>query len=262
MRPYLPAHGKELMKLHLPISIALSAAGLLAIAPAQAAEFAFTTNYSGDPPAGDIFLDSIGLGGRTISDFSLVSRANILFNDFYTGGQTGGASSDLGDVATVGLAEQAIDNADVVTSLGNRYLSSILDSEEFGKFSIDLGFDAPVSNLLFWERGGNSKLDLQAIDAAGNPIGQLVTLSSDTWQSANFTLDTTEIDSAQTVRSIGVRLSDLGVSGQVSGIRVTSNADYNGADFKVVGTASVPEPGLIAGLALVGGLLWRSRRSA
>lgn len=252
------------MKLHSTVSIALSVAGLLAaIAPTQAADFSFTTNYSGNPPAGDIFLDSIGLGnGRTIDDFSLVNRANILLNDLYTGGQTGGASSDLGDVATIGLAKQAIDNADVVTSLGNRYLSSILDGEDIGKFSIDLGFESPVSNLLFWERGGNSKLDLQAIDAAGNPIGQLVTLSSDTWQSANFTLDTTEIDSAQSVRSIGVRLSDLGVSGSVSGIRVTSDADYNGADFKVVGTASVPEPRVIAGLVIAGGLLWRSRRSS
>ncbi|MBD2089762.1 PEP-CTERM sorting domain-containing protein [Microcoleus sp. FACHB-1515] len=251
------------MKLHPTVSIALCTAGLLAaaIGSAQAAEFSFTTRYSGNLPTEDIFLDSIALdNNRTIGNFSLVNRANILFNDRYTGGDTGGASSDLGDQATVGLAEQAIDNADVVASLGNRYLSSILDSEDFGKFSIDLGFDSPVSNLLFWERGGNSKLDLQAIDSAGNPIGQLITLSSDTWQPANFTLDTTEIDSAQPVRSIGIRLSDLGVSAPISSIRVTSNADYNGADFKVVGTASVPEPGMIAGLAIAGGLLLRSRR--
>ncbi|RKH75991.1 PEP-CTERM sorting domain-containing protein, partial [Corallococcus praedator] len=39
-------------------------------------------------------------------------------------------------------------------------------------------------------------------------------------------------------------------------------ADYNGADFKVVGTASVPEPGTIAGLAIAGGLLTLIRRRA
>ncbi|NEQ21121.1 MAG: PEP-CTERM sorting domain-containing protein [Microcoleus sp. SIO2G3] len=249
------------MKLDRSACIGILAGSLLATAPAEAAEFGFTTNYSGNPPAGDVFLESITLqNGRTISDFLQVDRASILSNDLFTGGQTGGASADLGDAATIGLAEQAIDNAGVVTALGNRYLSSIIDTEDTGRFSIDVGFDAPVSNLLFWERGGNSKLDVQALDSAGNPIGNLLTVSSDTWSSANFSLDTTEVDSPQSVSSIGVQVADLGLTDPIDSIRLTSNADYNGADFKVVGTASVPEPGTIAGLAIAGGLLLQVRR--
>lgn len=249
------------MKLDRSACIGILTGSLLAAVPAEAAEFEFTTNYSGNPPAGDIFLDSITLqNNQTISDFSLVDRANILSNDLYTGGQTGGASADLGDGATIGLAEQAIDNAGVVAALGNRYLSSIIDTEDTGSFSIDVGFDASVSNLLFWERGGNSKLDVQALDSTGNLIGNLLTLSSDTWPSANFSLDTTEIDSPQPVSSIGVQLADLGVTNPIDSLRLSSNADYNGPDFKVVGTAAVPEPGTIAGLAIASGLLLVRRR--
>ena len=253
------------MKFRRTTSIGILASGLVAagVAPATALSFfPFTTHFSGSAPTGDLFLDSIELdNGRTVDEFLLINSANILSNDLYTGGQTGGASADRGDLATVGLSQEAIDNADVVTALGNRYLSSIIDTEDTGSFAIDVSFDQPVRNLLFWERGGNSKLDLQALDSAGNPIGNLLNLSSEGWRSANFSLDTGEIDSPQPVTSMGLSLSDLGVSDPIRSIRLVSNgAAYNGADFKVVGTAAIPEPGTIAGLAIAGSLLALSRR--
>lgn len=231
-----------------------------AIAPAQAFT-TFTTHFTGSDPKGDILLDSIGLpSGRVIDDFSFVSGANISSNDRWVGGDTGGASADRGDNATIGTIAQNPTNADIVAALGNRNLSSITDSEDAGSYSIDLAFAKPLDTLFFWERGGNSKLDVQALNAAGNPIGNLLTLSSNTWRSAGFSIDTTEIANAQPVSSLGVNTTDLGVSGAIAAIRVADRgASYNGADFKVVG-ARVPEPSMLAGLGLTAGLLMVARR--
>jgi hypothetical protein len=130
--------------------------------------------------------------------------------------------------------------------------------------TLDLSFNKAVDNLFLWERGKNSKLDIQALDAGGNLIGKLLNLNSSTWQYAGYKLDTLEIPVAQDVGSLGVSLADLGVSGPISGLRVISKIGYNGPDWKVVGSAaqpaSVPEPATLAGLGLVAGSLAASRR--
>jgi hypothetical protein len=248
--------------------LGLIAGSFLAVsAPAQA--FNFTTNYelnsslSGNNRwRGDILLESVEFGNTTITDFAVVSGANIVFNDLWTGGNTGAASADLGDLATVGLSQEAVDNNGVVAALGNLYLSSIIDTEDSGKFTIDLSFNKAVDNLFFWERGKNSQLDIQALDAGGNLIGNLFSLgNSSTWQNAGYSLDTREISGAQEVGSKGVTLADLGVAGPISRLRVTSQRSFNGPDWKVVGSAvSVPEPATLAGLGLVAGSLAASRR--
>lgn len=227
----------------------------LAFSSTSAHAFSFTTNLApgSTDPKGDIFLQSVTLGdGTNVSDFSLVSSTNIISNDSWTGGNTGAASSDRGDNAS-GVKQEFATNDGITASLGNLNLNNIIDGEDNGSFRINLSFEQAVSNLFFWERGMNSKLGLQALDSSGNLIGNLLMLDSSKWQWAGFSIDTTEISGAQRVGSLGVSLADLGVSGPIQSIQLTSNSSFNGPDFKVVGeAAAVPEPTTMAGLAIAG----------
>ena len=221
--------------------------------------FSFTTNFTGNDPKGDIWLDSVTIGDQVISNFAVVNSANIVYNDPYTGGNTGAASADRGDNAS-GINVEDPTNAEVVQALGNLNLNNILDGEDKGTFTIDMAFNGLVDNLLFWERGQNSRLGVQALDAFGNLVGNFLLLDSRNWDYAGFRIDTTEIGGAQNVGSLGVSLADLGVSGPIQSIRLTSEKGYNGPDFKVVGTAAVPEPTMVLGLGLMAGLGFVSRR--
>lgn len=241
----------------------LLAGSLLTVAaPVQA--FSFTTNLGAgsNAPKGDIWLESVTLGsGSVISDFSLVNRANILYNDQYkpTKQNSGAASSDLGDDAT-GVKLEAATNASVVSSLGNLNLNNIIDTEDSGTFTMNLFFEEAVDKLFFWERGMNSVLGVQAVDASGNLLGNFLELNSKTWKYAGFRIDTQEIDEAQRVGSLGLTLNDLGVNANIAGIQVLAKGkQYNGPDFKVVG-ADVPEPATMAGLGLVAGAMTMLRR--
>lgn len=241
----------------------LLAGSLLALANMPAQAFTFTTNFTGSAPKGDLTLDSVELADGTIfSNFSLVTGANIVTNDQWTHGNTGAASADMGDEATVGLSEEAATNSGIVAALGNLNLNSIIDTEEKGAFAIDLSFASAVDNLFFWERGMNSTIGIQALDAGGNLIGNVLTPFSGAWQSAGYSIDTVEIRGAQKVGSLGITLADLGVASPISAIRVFSQGpSFNGPDFKVVGSAaSVPEPATVMGLGLLAGALVASRR--
>ena len=257
-------------------SAGLIASGVIALsAPAHA--FSFQTNYTAalsgaDAAKGDIFLDSVTLeSGETIRDFTMVTSANILSNDIYTGGNSGAASADIGDLATTGIVEEALTNASAASVLSNLNLNNIIDTEDSGNFILDLNFDKAVDNLFIWERGMNSRLDIQALDADGNEIGNKVQLSnSRNWDYAGFDIDTKEIGRAQRVGSIGVSLADLGLSDTfINSLRVTSEGKpYNGPDFKVMGSVAersqeVPEPSALIGLgAVVAGALSTRRRKS
>ena len=251
-------------------TVGLIAGSAIALSsPAQA--FSFTTNYTAalsgsDAPKGDIMLNSVTLeNGQNIRNFSLINSANILSNDIYTGGNSGAASADIGDKATTGVRQEALTNESARTVLNNLNLNNIIDTEDRGSFILDLNFEKAVDNIFIWERGMNSRLDIQALDASGNAIGNKVNLSnSRTWDYAGFEIDTKEIGRKQRVGSIGVSLADLGISnGFVSALRVSSEGRlYNGPDFKVMGSvAEVPEPSSIIGLgAVVAGALATRRR--
>jgi len=237
---------------------------LIAGAPAQA--FSFSTQFSGTStnggvdPTRDITLNSVTVGNRVVRDFALVKSANIIQNDTYTGGNTGAASSDRGDNAS-GVKLEKATNESIVASLGNRNLNNIIDGEDKGSFKINLMFGQAVSNLFFWERGMNSDLSVQALDAGGNLIGNLFKITRNTWQNAGYSIDTTEISGAQRVGSWGLDAKDLGVVGSIFGIQVSADASHNGPDFKVVGeAAAVPEPTTMAGLALAGAGFAAARR--
>lgn len=234
-------------------------AGLL-ISGAPAKAFSFGTNFTGSDPTADITLNSVTVGGQTVSNFSLVKSAQIIQNDEWTGGNTGAASSDRGDNAS-GIAQEKATNASVAASLGNTNLNNIIDTEDQGSFKMNVFFENAVSNLFFWERGMNSDLSVQALDANGGLIGNLFKITRDTWQSAGYSIDTTEISGAQKVGSWGLSAKDLGVVGSIFGLQISADASSNGPDFKVVGqSAAVPEPTTMAGLALAGAGFAAARR--
>ena len=246
--------------------------------PAQA--FSFTTNASpNNAPKGDVILQSIELdSGKIIDEFVLITGAEILSNDYNDGPSEadGGASSDQGDNVTDGVSEENPDASDIVSSLNNLNLNSIIDTEDGktnsdtrGSFEMNLFFDSRVSQVYLWERGMNSILGVQAIDEDGNVIGDFLELGASVlydpgqyaWDYAGFDIDTKEIQESQPVGSIGLDLSDLGVSTHIAGLRVISDSakGYNGPDFKIVG-ASVPEPTAVIGLSVVAGAMALSRR--
>lgn len=254
----------------LAASIGLVATSAISLSSAPAHAFSFQTDYTAalsgkDAPKGDFFLNSVTLGGgKVISNFGLINAANIISNDAYTGGNTGAASSDKGDKATTGIKREDIDVEAIKSVLNNLNLNNIIDTEDTGSFVLDLMFDKAVDNIFIWERGMNSRLDIQAIDAKGNAIGKLLNLNSKNWDYAGFAIDTQEIDGAQKVGSVGVSMADLGLTTQyVSALRVYSKgAAYNGPDFKLVGSAAdVPEPSALLGLgAVAAGILATRRR--
>lgn len=253
-------------KLSLSICVGLMAGSMGLATSAQA--FSFSTNYTAEllgskASKGNIRLNSVTFGGTTVSNFGLVNRANILYNDLWTGGNTGAGSADRGDLAN-GLSLELLTDPGAVMALGNTNLNNIIDVEDRGAFSMNVWFDKAVDNLFFWERGRNSAMKIQAIDKLGNSIGNLLTIDSRNWNDAGFGIDTVEISGTQRVGSRGVSLADLGLSSAIAGVRVSGEGTslFNGPDWKVVGSAAaVPEPGMVMGLgAIASGLLVSSRR--
>ncbi len=250
---------------HISVLTGLMAAGVLALSTSSAQAFSFTTNSTyNNKPKDDIWLKSVQMkDGTIIDDFALVNKANIIYNDAYKGKNSGAASADKGDNAQGVVAEDP-NNQQVVAALGNLNLNNIIDGEDSGKFIINLFFDQAVDKLFFWERGMNSDLAVQAIDADGNVIGNLLKILRSEWDDASYKIDTMEISGSQKVGSRGVSLADLGLSGysSITGIRVSADKSFNGPDFKVVGAVaqSVPEPASLLGLGLMGGMLVVSRR--
>lgn len=252
------------MKLtHLSAFAGLLASSLVVCsAPAQA--FSFTTNLGPGSvaPKGNIWLESVTLEDSTvITDFTLVDRVDLLSNDLHTGGNSGAASSDLGDNATEGVKLEVATPESLETSLGNLNLNSIVDTEDSGSFKMNLFFERSVDSLYLWERGMNSRLRLQAIDAAGNLLGNFLDVYSANFDYAGFNIDTREISGQQRVGSRGISLLDLGVDSPFAGVQVTSFRSSNGPDFKIVGSSeSVPEPATLAGIGIVAGSMAFARR--
>jgi len=254
----------------LAVAASVATGALLSItgnANAQSFGFEFETEYLVDnSPTGDILLESVKIGNEIIKDFSFISGVEIVENDPFLGGNTGAASADKGDTATTGVAVEDASNADILTNLSTNNLNNIVDTEDDGSFVMDLDFGKTIDNLLIWERGMNSDLGIQAVDESGQLIGNRLVLTRDMWFDAGFSIDTTEIRSAQKVGALGINIfNDLGVeSGNVGTIRFFSESQFNGPDWKFVGTdatRSVPEPAFVLGLGMLGGLMMMQKRS-
>jgi len=274
-------------------TVAATVSMIVCQSPAKA--FNFTTNLttSGVPDAkGDILLKSVTYGGKTTSDFAFVTAVNIINNTPIKSGldpqnstsnpedktktndNSGAASTDKGDSASSPIVNgKAVEvsgiknptGADMAAYLGNNNLNNIIDTEDGGNFKLNLSFGKAVKNLLFWERGMNSTIRVQALDATGKLIGNLLNLNSKSWGRAGYSINTQEIDNTQPVGAWGVSLADLGVNSPVSAIQVSSfgstKGGDNGPDFKVIGAEPVPEPLTMTGLALgVSGMIAARRR--
>ncbi|MBT9313731.1 exosortase-dependent surface protein XDP2 [Leptothoe kymatousa] len=276
---------------HLAVGIGMAASTLVVAMQAPANAFNFKTNYSTDFSGNDrwvnnIWLDSVEFNDevtgefKSISDFTLVNYVDNVTNDLWTGGNSGAASVDLGDKATLDMGNgtiltrgvEAPDSAQLSAVLSNNNLNNIIDTEDSGNFAMDLYFDQAVDNLFVWERGMNSKMDLQAIDNAGNAVGSLFALSSSSsWDYAGFNLNTQEIGGTQKVSSLGVSMADLGVEAPIAGVRVFSRGRaYRGPDWKILGSVaenqpnpeSVPEPSAMLGLLAVGAIAAKRLKQA
>jgi hypothetical protein len=254
------------MKLQTASTLTLIAAALtLATAPAQAfTGFSFSTDYSPKPadPKKDIKLESVKLAsGKEVSRFALVQTAKILVNDNVDG--LGPGSSDHGDDTVLDLflpegpkVENPTD-ADVVASLGNLNLNSIIDTEDnLGTSVIDVSFGKKgAKTFFFFERGMNSDLKVDALDKLGNVVSTFnITRNMFKANPTGYSINTTEVGGAQKVGSYGLTLDY-----KVAGLRLSSDNKSNGPDYKVV-AAKVPEPGAIAGLGMVAGVAILARR--
>jgi hypothetical protein len=238
---------KNLLTLGLATSCVLMSA-------VSAQAFTFTTNTTGNGPDGNIRLDSVEFDGIEVDNFVFVNSADIetlpFFNDAYSGGNSGAASSDQTSGSSNGTIEEAPTNADIVTSLGNNSLSSIVDTEDNGSFNMKLTFDGAFNKLFFWERGHNSDLEV-VLEGIAEPIKLLRTQFDQ--GITDYTLRTNEIaPNVQQVGSYGINLLDYGISKYTGSVILRSEAKFDGPDFKVVG-AQVPEPATMLGLGLVAG---------
>jgi hypothetical protein len=275
----------------LTVATGLATGALLTcIGNANAESFGFkfdTTFSTNNSPKGSVWLESVKIGDEIIDDFSLVKSAKIIYNDEYTTGNSGAASSDMGDevegysvemidgelVAKGGISKEDATAEDIVKSLGSQELNSIIDTEDSGTFTIDLQFGKIIDNLLIWERGKNSDLQIQAVDANGNLIGEELKITRKMWFDAGYSIDTKEIGGAQKVGSLGISIADdLGVdTGLVETIRFSSKSGFNGPDWKFVGTdgtrnlepdpEKVPEPAFVLGLGIFGSILMLKKRN-
>ncbi|MBD2741254.1 exosortase-dependent surface protein XDP2 [Coleofasciculus sp. FACHB-1120] len=257
--------------------ISLVAGSLLAFSATSAQAFSpfdFGTTFSPKPadPKKDIKLEAVTFDGATIKDFLLVTDAKIIKNDHTTGQQQGPASSDHGD-GTVsdpslpqGPKKENPTAADIVASLGNLNLNSIIDTEDdYATSIIEVFFGQATDTFFFWERGnpkagdtqtaGNSDLFVESLDKFGNVL-EAFKITRDMWEYAGFDINTKEINENQKVGSLGLKATQKAV-----GLRLSSFKGHNGPDFKVVAqNVSVPEPASLAGLGMVAGALVVSRR--
>ena len=268
---------------------------LAASSSAQAASFTSNVSQNTDPTQ-DILLKSITqkhASGRdaTFSNFSYVNRVDMtstiterngtttqLRNEARVAGvaNSGAASTDRGRNATSPMAtNEDPTGAEAAAFLGNNNLNNIIDTEDTGNFVMNLFFDKMITqdasgldNLFFWERGMNSSMMVEAIDAAGRVIGKVVNMNQTkrAENAAGFAISTTEIGrSVQQVGSWGLKVSDFGVT-SLAGIRVKTDKWSSGPDFKVIArggefsSTSVPEPGTLLALGIVGGLAFLQRR--
>lgn len=253
----------------LATSIGLTVGSVLFVSnSAQAADF--KSNVTQDNGVkGDVILNSIRQKDKTFSNFSFIDKVEVKHNDEWTQGNTGAASVDSGKDGTLGYTRsENPTTGELANFLGNNNLNYIVDGEDNGTFALNLFFDSLIKDdnsgldsLFFYERGMNSNLDIQAIDDAGNLLGNVVNLVQGGQKDAGFDIRTQEIGAAQDVGYWGVSLGDLGVD-SLSGVRVyAGGSSYNGPDFKVV-ARKAPEPGTIIGLGSVAALAFFRRRKS
>lgn len=224
---------------------------------------------------GDVRLDAVSFGGQAYgpSRLQTVSSATIVLDDGRDATNGGGnlaAGHGINAAADpwVGEGPKTVtpDSADLTAALANRNLTSIVVTRENqGSAVLDVHFAQPTDTFLFWERGANSDLQVQALNAAGQVLGTYTILR------ANYTATGVIVSTDNGAFQLaGQALGSIGLhtDSAVNWLRLSSYRsdviDFNGPDYKVLALAPVPEPGpwalMAAGLAAVGLVSRRSRR--
>jgi hypothetical protein len=262
-------------------SAALAAAAIAAAMPALPAHavgfssFAFGSQVStsgafggvnGIYGNGDVRLDAIGFGGSTYTQARLltVSSANIVLDDALDAVNGGGnlaAGRGINALADrwvgEGPATVTPSSADLYGALANFNLSSIVVTRENpGSAVLDVHFAQPTDTFLFYERGFNSDLQVQALNTNNQVIGSYTILRAN-YAQTGIVISTD--NGAFQLTGQGLGSIGLHTDQTVSRLRLSSYRsdvlNYNGPDFKVLAVSPVPEPGaaslMLAGLGAV-----------
>lgn len=269
-------------------TVASAALSIAAAAGAQATTFtafSFATGAStsgafggvnGSWGNGDVRLDSVSFNGRTLQQAQLqtVSSASIVVDDgrdAVNGGgnlATGRGINSVADGWTnEGPATVTPTGADLQAALGNFNLGSIVVTRENrGLAVVDVSFAEATHAFFFWERGFNSDLLVEALDADGKVTGSYTILRANYAQSG-VTVSTDNgafILAGQQLGSIGL-YTDVAVN-RLRLVSIKSDTlDYNGPDYKLLAAipSAVPEPSGVAlalgGLGAVGFAVRRKR---
>ncbi len=285
----------------MAISLSLTAASLNLSAQASTfSPFSFKTNVTASPnlssnpnllndPRRDIRLDSVEVGGQTITNFELVSTGKVLQNDTYVSTVDGntygilhsghGPDTENDPLIGEGPAKPNPTNLDIAESLGNLNLNSLLVTRENGNTaSIEVSFSNPVNTFFFWERGGtpggqiagDSDLLVEALSDDGNTILASYKILRTNYTKADYNISTIVPpvlnNGPFNIGSLGITLGNT----TTKTLRLTStdnnlgaaNGD-NGPDFKVVAAnvASIPEPLTIfgSGIAVTFGTVFKRK---
>lgn len=261
---------------HIPTYVGLVAGTVLTTVATQAqaatfSTFDFDTNKTGNDSKRVITLNSVEFDGHVVTNPILVSGVENFDNTYRTPdapgasistmnrNNTGAASAEVGDKVKVnegnGIKVEDPTAADIATALGNRNLNSIVDTEDNGRFTMDIIFSRAANHFFFWERGMNSSLKIQALGGAGEVLDTFV-LNKNNVSDAGYSIDTTEIDGNQKVGSLGLKLNGA----FTNKLRlIAEGSSYNGPDFKVA-AASVPEPATVVGLSAAAAAMIAARR--
>ncbi|AFZ00928.1 exosortase-dependent surface protein XDP2 [Calothrix sp. PCC 6303] len=188
---------------NISATLALTIGTFLSISNSSQAAI-FTTNFTQiGGSKGDIELNSITQNGETFDSFISIKNVEIDWTKTTKVDQTKGTRSNgetgSGSINNTGsLSTEKTDNStssilvsgtkdvtnDQVKEVFNdKYLSTFLDGEDDGFFSMKMFFDQKITqdntgldSLFFWERGMNSDLTVSAVDEKGKVIGQSVKL--------------------------------------------------------------------------------------
>lgn len=288
MQPTL-LFGTSLLAATLPVLLSAP------VAAASFSSFSFVTNRTATPappssptllndPTRDIRLDSIlAANGTLYQHFELVSAARILQNDTYTatnGNTYGilnsgrGSNTQADSLIDEGPSKPIETDADIVSSLGNLNLNSLVVTRESAPTaSFEVSFTRAINKVFFWERGGSagsstygdSDLLVEAIDDFGNVTASYRILRQN-YSPAGYNISTVVSpilnNGPFNIGSIGLSLD----GGATRTLRLTSSDNNrgpiggtppyygdNGPDFKLV---AVAVPGPLPILGGVASLAW------
>lgn len=220
----------------------------------------------------DVRLDGVSFGGNSYGPAALqtVSSTSIVLDDGLDAVNGGGnlaaghginAAAD--NWAPQGPRTVTPTGADLQAALANTNLTSIVVTRENPSTAIvDVTFAAPQKTFLFYERGANSDLQVQALNASNQVIGTYIILRAN-YDATGIIVSTDNGAfqlAGQALGSLGLQTDEAVTRLRLSSYR-SDVINFNGPDYKVLAVTAVPEPETYAlMLSGLGALVLLSRR--